>query len=65
MDLPKGSVDDATEALIGECEDRGVKLQRDFNTILKEHALVIYQLDDNSIITRRRNYLHVDPTIPL
>ena len=65
MDLPKGSVDDATEALTGECEDRGVKLQRDFNTILKEHALVIYQLDDNPILTRRRNYLPLDPTAPL
>ena len=34
------SKDDNVEALIGECEDRASKLQRDFHALCKEHRLV-------------------------
>eukprot|EP00116_Pleurobrachia_bachei_P004330 sb/3464592/ len=59
VDFPKGSVDDATEALAGECEDRGVKLQRDFNTILKEHAPQL-SLDDSVSSWTKRDALSAD-----
>ena len=31
------SKDDNLEAFIGECEDRALKLQRDFHVLCKEH----------------------------
>ena len=46
-------VDDAMDALIYECDERGAKLDRDFALLCKEYGLVTWAKMDTLYVTKR------------